>query len=147
MELNHITIVVSDVGKSKKFYANTLGLIPGFEKEIGGEEYSKVTGFDGLKLKFAVLKIPNSKVIIELAQFINPLLPIKNDFRHIAFEVDDVDAFYNQLKDKGVRTVSSPVTISGHGAGLDGKRFFYFKDLDGNLIEIFNRNKELYFLR
>lgn len=144
MKLNHITLVVKDIEASKGFYNRVLGLEPGFEKEILGEQYSKVTGFDDLKLRFCVLKIPNSDVIIELAQFINPATEIKNDFRHIAFEVDDVDEVFSKLKKLNVETVSEPVLISGQGKGLDGKKFFYFKDLDGNLIEIFNKNKELY---
>ena len=144
MKLNHVTLVVRDIEKSKQFYKGILGFEPGFEKEISGEQYSKVTGYPNLKLKFAVLKIPNSDVIIELAQFINPNPRINNDFRHIAFEVDDVDGFYKRFKEKKVRTISEPVLISGQGAGLDGKKFFYFKDLDGNLIEIFNKNKDLY---
>jgi len=144
MELNHITLVVKDIEKSKGFYKETLGLEPGFEKEIGGELYSKVTGYPGLRLRFCVLKIPGSDVIIELAQFVNPSVGVGKDFRHIAFEVDDVDEIYGKLNKLGVEMVSSPVLISGQGKGLDGKKFFYFKDLDGNLIELFNKNKELY---
>ena len=143
MNLNHITLVVKDIEASKEFYKK-IGLEPGFEKVISGEQYSKVTGHPDLKLHFCVLKIPNSDVIIELAQFINPEQNINNDFRHVAFEVDDVDAFYEKVKGLGVETVSEPVLISGQGKGLDGKKFFYFKDLDGNLIEIFNKNEELY---
>lgn len=77
MKLNHITLVVKDIEKSKQFYKETLGFEAGFEKEIGGEQYSKVTGYSGLRLKFVVLKIPNSDVIIELAQFINPFVKIE----------------------------------------------------------------------
>ncbi len=144
MKLNHITIVVKDVEKSKQFYKEILGFKPGFEKEISGEQYSKVTGYNGLRLKFAVLKIPDSDVIIELAQFINPAIEINNDFRHIAFEVEDVDEMYKKLKELDVEIVSEPVLISGQSKGLDGKKFFYFKDLDGNLIEIFSGKKDLY---
>ncbi len=144
MKLNHITLVVEDIEKSKQFYKETLGFEPGFGKEISGEQYSKVTGYSGLKLRFVVLKIPNSDVIIELAQFINPKQNINKDFRHIAFEVNDVNEIYAKLKGLRVETVSEPVTISGEGDGLDGKKFFYFNDLDGNLIEIFNKNKDLY---
>lgn len=144
MKLNHITLLVKDIGQSKQFYKETLGFEPGFEKLIEGEQYSKVTGFSDLRLKFCVLKIPDSDVIIELAQFINPSVEIKNDFRHIAFEVEDVDEFYEKIKEKGVEVVSEPVMISGQGKGLDGKKFFYFKDLDGNLIEIFNKKEDLY---
>ena len=144
MKLNHITLVVRDIEKSKQFYEETLGLIPGFGKEISGEQYSKVTGYSGLKLKFCVLKIPNSDVIIELAEFVNPIQQGNNDFRHIAFEVEDVDDMYSKLKKLNVSLISAPVEISGQGKGLDGKKFFYFKDPDGNLIELFNKNKELY---
>lgn len=144
MKLNHITLVVGDLEKSKRFYKEALGFEPGFEKEISGEQYSKVTGYAGLKLRFAVLKIPSSDVIIELAQFINPSKEINNDFRHIAFEVDDVDKMYNKLIALNVKVVSEPVMIHGQGKGLDGKKFFYFKDPDGNLIELFNKNSELY---
>jgi catechol 2,3-dioxygenase-like lactoylglutathione lyase family enzyme len=141
MKLNHITLVVEDIGKSKNFYQKILGFEPGFEKEISGEQYSKVTGHDNLRLRFCVIKIPESDVIIELAQFINPKQGINNDFRHVAFEVDDVDEVYEKVKD---RAVSEPVIISGQGKGLDGKKFFYFKDLDGNLVEILNKSKDLY---
>ena len=144
MKLNHITLVVKDIKESKKFYLDTLGFEAGFEKEISGEQYSKVTGYPNLKLKFCVLKIPDSDVIIELAQFVNPFVGVNKDFRHIAFEVDDIDEIYAKLKGIGVEFVSSPVLISGQGKGLDGKKFFYFKDLDGNLIELFNKNKDLY---
>jgi catechol 2,3-dioxygenase-like lactoylglutathione lyase family enzyme len=141
MKLNHITLVVKDIEKSKNFYQKIWGFEPGFEKEISGEQYSKVTGYSGLKLRFCVLKIPESDVIIELAQFVNPSVEIGNDFRHIAFEVDDVDGVYEKVKD---RAVSEPVIISGQGKGLDGKKFFYFKDPDNNLIEILNKSKDLY---
>jgi len=145
MKLNHITLVVKDIEKSKKFYQDVLGLEPGFGKLIEGDQYSKVTGFSGLKLRFLVLKVPDSNVIIELAQFVNPLQEINTDFRHIAFEVDDVDEVYGRVRDSGVEVVSEPVTISGQGKGLDGKKFFYFRDIDGNLIEILNKKGDLYY--
>lgn len=137
-------MVVSDIEKSKKFYKETLGLESTFGEEIGGEEYSKVTGRKELRLKFAVLRIPDSDVIIELAQLINPKEKINNDFRHIAFKVDDVDAMYKKLKGRKVETVSEPVTITKSNPKINGKRFFYFKDFDGNLIELFNKREGLY---
>jgi len=144
MKLNHITLVVKDIEKSKQFYKDTLGLNSGFGKEISGPQYSEVTGHPSLKLKFQVLKLPNSDIIIELAQFLNPKKEISQDFRHIAFEVNDIHKIYKKLKALNVHTVSEPVTISNQGPGLDGKKFFYFKDPDGNLIELFNKNKDLY---
>ena len=144
MKLNHITIVVSDIEKSKKFYKEILGLDSTFEEEIGGDQFSKVTAIQNLKLRFAVLKDKESNMIIELAQFLKPEAEIHRDFRHIAFEVDDVDRIYSALKERNIETLSEPVTISDPRPKINGKRFFYFRDPDGNLIELFNSRESLY---
>jgi catechol 2,3-dioxygenase-like lactoylglutathione lyase family enzyme len=144
MKLNHITIVVSDIDRSKRFYREILGLESTFEEEISGGQFSEVTATPGLRLRFAVLRARNSDIIIELAQFLNPQTEINSDFRHIAFEVDDVDEVHLMLKNKGIETLSEPVTISGSHPKINGKRFFYFRDPDGNLIELFNSRKSLY---
>ena len=83
-------------------------------------------------------------MIIEFAQFIHPLPEISVDFRHIAFEVDDVDKVYNMMKENNIETLSDPVTITNCHPKMDGKKFFYFRDPDGNLIEIFNSRENLY---
>jgi glyoxylase I family protein len=144
MKLNHITIVVSDIEKSKIFYKEILGLDSTFDEEIGGDQFSKVTAIQNLNLRFAVLKDKESNMIIELAQFLEPKAKIQKDFRHIAFEVDDVDRIYSELKEKNIEMLSEPVTISDPRPKINGKRFFYFRDPDGNLIELFNSRKSLY---
>jgi catechol 2,3-dioxygenase-like lactoylglutathione lyase family enzyme len=142
---NHITILVEDIERSKKFYEETLGLKTTFELDISGEQFSKVTGNNDVMIRFAALKPPSSPFIVELAQFINPRKKISNnDFRHFAFEVDDVDTIYKKLKKMGVEMVSEPVTISDCHPKVDGKRFFYFRDPDKNLVELFNKRDHLY---
>lgn len=144
-KINHITILVEDIERSKRFYRDILGLKSTFELDISGEQFSKVTGNKDVMIKFAALKSPSSDVILELAQFKNPKMKINNnDFRHFAFEVDDVDRVYKRLKEKGIETVSEPVTITDFHPKVDGKRFFYFKDPDKNLIELFNKRNTLY---
>jgi len=143
MKLNHVTIVVKDVEKSKEFYRELMGFECPFEEQISGEQFSKVTGFDNLELKFAVLKLPDTNVILELAQFLSPKQDINRDFRHITFEVEDVDEVYDRIKEKA-EIVSEPVTINDKNPKMDGKRFFYFYDPDGNLIEILKKKESLY---
>ena len=121
MTLNHITLVVSDIEKSKEFYKKYLNLEPTFQANIGGPFYSKIIGKENVSLIFAALKIPNSPIIIELAQFINPKTKINPDFRHIAFEVDDVDKIYKVLKENKIETVSEPVTVQEKNAKINGK--------------------------
>jgi catechol 2,3-dioxygenase-like lactoylglutathione lyase family enzyme len=144
MKLNHVTIVVSDIERSREFYREILCLESTFEEEIGGEQFSKVTAIPNLRLRFAVLRAENSDIIIELVQFLNPPTQINRDFRHIAFEVEDVDKIYAVLKEKDIETLSEPVTISDSRPKINGKRFFYFRDPDGNLIELFNSRQGLY---
>ena len=144
MKLNHITFVVSDIKESIKFYKDILWFECPFAENIYWPEFSKVTWKEELNLDFAVLKMPNTNVILELAQFNNPKQEINKDFRHIAFEIDDVDIFYDKLLSKWIETVSEPVTVDNFHPKIDWKRFFYFKDPDGNMIEVFNSKKWLY---
>lgn len=145
VKINHITILVKDIERSKKFYREVLGLKPTFEIDISGNQFSRVTGIEGVKIKFAALKSSSSPVILELAQFTDPKKEIKNnDFRHFAFEVDDVDRIYKRLVKKKVEVISEPLTISDFHPKVDGKRFFYFRDPDKNLIELFNKKDTLY---
>ena len=58
--------------------------------------------------------------------------------------MDDVDKIYKVLKENKIETVSEPVTVQEKNAKINGKRMFYFKDPDGNLIELFNKKKGLY---
>lgn len=49
----------------------------------------------------------------------------------LIFEVADVDEYYNQLKEKGVQFIKTPQNYTSWGI-----RAAYFRDPDGNLIEI-----------
>jgi glyoxylase I family protein len=143
--INHITILVSDIEKSKRFYKDVLGLETTFERSLSGEQFSKVMGEEDIFIKFAALRSPGPGIILELVQFIRPEKELhNNDFRHIAFEVENVDTVYKRLLEKGVETVSEPVTITGFHPKVDGKRFFYFRDPDKNLVELFNKRENLY---
>jgi glyoxylase I family protein len=56
--------------------------------------------------------------------------------RHIAISVSDFDAAYAELKAKNVNMVAEPFTNQGN-------RLAFFKDLDGNLVHLIQRIKEL----
>lgn len=147
IEFNHISIVVRDLEKSKRFYQEVLGLEVIFEEFFGGEQFARVTGYEGVHARFAVLPLPGSSVIMELVEFYTPDVKPTGGFRHIAFAVDDVDKIYGRFVAQGVATVSEPVTISDAHPKIDGKRFFYFRDPDGNLIELFQKKGSLYSAR
>ncbi len=51
----------------------------------------------------------------------------------IAFEVQDVDAEYRRLSEMGIEMVKPPQTHPW------GARAFWFRDLDGNIVDFFSR--------
>jgi glyoxylase I family protein len=56
--------------------------------------------------------------------------------RHLAVEVDDFDAAYEELRRKGVSIVKDPYEAQGN-------RLVFFTDLDGNLLHLIHRPKPL----
>ncbi|HOE92374.1 MAG TPA: VOC family protein [Methanofastidiosum sp.] len=142
--LNHIALLVSNLETSKKFYKKTLELDVVFEQPISGEQFERVTGIDEFDVVFAVLSDKKSKVNIEIVEFKNGLMESPSLFNHIAFEVEDVDALYQKLVNNCIETISEPVTLSHPHPKINGKRFFYFYDPDGNIIEVFNKKEGLY---
>lgn len=142
--LNHIAILVSNLERSKRFYKEALGLEAVFEHPISGPQFEKVTGIEVFDVVFAVLTDKKSGVNLEIAEFRNGLIESPSVFNHIAFEVEDVDKLYHKFIEDGIETVSEPVTLSHPHPKINGKRFFYFYDPDGNIIEVFNKKEGLY---
>lgn len=56
--------------------------------------------------------------------------------RHIAISVEDFDAAFQQLKEQGV-------ALEGEPYSNEGNRLAFFRDVDGNLLHLIQRNKPL----
>lgn len=136
--IDHINIVVSDLHNAKEFF---LGI--GFEETISshlsGEELSVVTGLPDIEAEFVGLKLPGSHTNIELIQYFSPIggrdpeLSRANQigFRHIAFEVDDIEAEVERLKANGVRFQSNIQVW-----GKTGKKLVYCYGPEGIILEL-----------
>jgi catechol 2,3-dioxygenase-like lactoylglutathione lyase family enzyme len=99
------TLAVSDMALARRFYEGVLGLTP--EAEIAETVRYKCGGGTGLAL------------------FERPMKPI--DRTVAAFEVDDIDAEVEDLRQRGV-DVEGVVTLPS------GVKRAFFKDPDGNII-------------
>ncbi len=137
-KINHINVVVSNLDEAKSFFIQ-LGFAVGDESELSGEWISSIVALPNVKARYATLKLPGTETNLELIEYINP--PHERDpnmgkanqmgFRHIAFEVENIDEIVQDLKDKGIKFISSI-----HAYPKTGKRLVYFWGPDGILLEL-----------
>lgn len=138
--VHHTCITVSDLERSIQFYRDLLGLelVMTEESERSQDDRSKALGVAGAKVKLALLRAGNARV--ELIQYVTstgrPHDRKVNDTgaMHIAFQVDDIDAVYQRMVERGVVFTSLPVTIPA--GPMKGWRWTYFFDPDGVSLEI-----------
>ena len=120
--MGHLSLRVSDLDASEKFYAEVLGMNPVWRNE--GEIAFLERGNDDL----ALIQVPKEEVhtFRQRAQGSQSL-------HHFGFRVrtkEAVDRFAQELKDRGIAIDDGP---RDH---RDGSRSFYFRDPDGNYIQI-----------
>lgn len=124
-KIHHIAIIASDYQKSKTFYTEVLGLT------ILREIYREAR--QSYKLDLAL----NGEYVIELFSFPNPPTrpsrPEAAGLRHLAFEVENLDATIQVLTEQGV--VAEPIRVDE----FTGKRFTFIADPDDLPIEFYER--------
>ncbi|PWS30271.1 SMU1112c/YaeR family gloxylase I-like metalloprotein [Pedobacter paludis] len=123
--IHHIAIICSDYEKSKDFYVNQLGFT------VLGEVYRAER--KSYKLDLAV----NGLYQIELFSFENPPArpsrPEAQGLRHLAFEVDNIEAEIARLAEHQI--VTEPIRIDE----FTDKRFTFFNDPDGLPLELYEK--------
>ncbi|WP_284651212.1 SMU1112c/YaeR family gloxylase I-like metalloprotein [Flavobacterium terrisoli] len=124
-KIHHIAIICSDYQVSKKFYVEILGL------QIMQEVYREER--QSFKLDLAL----NGKYAIELFSFPNPpkrvSRPEASGLRHLAFEVDNVEAMIAYLNQYQI--ISEPIRVDEY----TGKKFTFISDPDDLPIEFYER--------
>lgn len=93
---------VNDLERTVRFYQEALGL----------EVARRHTSPRGAQLVF--LRTPNSEEEIELCQMPAgaPAVQVQPDLMHLAFEVDDLEAFAVQARQKGFELSDGPTKTS-----------------------------------
>lgn len=113
------TIAVTDMGRAKKFYGETLGL-----KESGTQIPGGVMYEAGAGTKLFVYERPN---------------PAKADHTLASFDVDDIEKVMGELKAKGVvfEEYDFPGLKTVNGvAMMDGVKSAWFKDPEGHILAL-----------
>lgn len=142
MKIDHINLVVADLGRSAAFYERVFGFERGFAATLQGAWIETLTGLEGVRADCLFLLPPGGGPRLELLRFWFPQGEVERgapyDFglRHLAFEVDDLDAALQRLIEAGAQPLSVPVEVPFRVADLGRKRLCYARDPDGILLEI-----------
>ena len=124
-KLLHTRMRVNDLDRTIKFYEDALGL----------KVRVRSTSPRGAQLAF--LTTPNSEEEIELCQLANaPSVQVQPDLMHLAFEVENLEAFTAELKKKGYELSDGP-TKTGSGSLIG-----FIDAPEGYEVELIQREKK-----
>ena len=120
--MGHLSLRVSDLDASEKFYIEILGMRPVWRSE--GEIAFLECGNDDL----ALIQIPKEEV-----QAFRQRAQSSQSLHHFGFRIrskDRVDQLAEEMRARGI------VIDDGPRDHRDGSRSFYFRDPDGNHVQI-----------
>lgn len=136
---HHMGLTVGSLKRSLGFYGDILGFEVLFQWNPRAAYLGELVGYPDVDMHAAILRLPGTDVTLELLEYrgvdrvaidtanANP------GTSHIAFFVDDLDAYFTELRRKGVQTVSEPVTPTI--GPNEGGRAVYMIDPDGFRVE------------
>ena len=141
--VDSVGITVGDMDRALAFYTGVLPFEVLFEVEVQGDAYERLFGVFGMRARIVRLSLGEEQ--IALIDYLAPEgrpVPVdsrSNDewFQHIAIIVRDMDAAYAHLRQHNVQHASTgPQTLPAWNPNAGGIKAFYFKDPDGNHLEI-----------
>ena len=145
---HHHGFTVSDLQRSIAFYRDLFGLeLVRVSERRNLPSYDQIIGHENVALDVAILQSPAGEFILELFEYVNPpgrKRELDNPFvgsSHLAFEVDDIDAFYGALLAAGYGGINPPVDVERDGVVV--ARAMYALDPDGITVEIFQEYEDV----
>ncbi len=144
--LDHVNLVVADLERAARFYEHVFGWQRGFSAVLEGDWIAQVSGLPGARAECLFLEAPDGNergARLELIRYDAPegveCTPNgqanTRGVRHIAFEVDDLDATLARVRALGLELLGEPVEVPFRVGSLGAKRLVYFHDFDGVLVE------------
>src|SRR5262249_28521237 len=138
-----VGMTVADVDRAADFFATVLSFEKTSEVEVAGDAYEHLEGVFGLRMRVVRMRLGDESIALTeyLAPRGRPAPPDSrsNDrwFQHIAIIVSDMDRAYEWLRQHRVEHASSgPQLLPSWNKSAAGIRAFYFKDADGDTLEI-----------
>ena len=136
--VHHVGITVRSMKRSFDWYTEMFGVEPGPINHGSGPELERGVQVPGAELSFSMIRIGNVNI-----EFLEYHKPAGKDWdrtngdvgsTHVCLEVDDMDAAYAELIERGAVFNGPPVTLTD--GELAGSRWAYLRDPDGIQLEI-----------
>ena len=137
-KIDHINIVVKDLERAKEFFMS-LGFELHDHARLKGDWISQIVGLEDVDAEYVRLALPGDSMFLELICFKNPPIneidnPDKANtqgFRHLAFQVNDIERTVAALQESGVEPLSPIQEFT-----KTGKKLVYFQGPEGVLLEL-----------
>jgi len=143
--LDHIAITVSDTARSLDFYCDLLGLEQVEQHQLAGEDIDRANGIKAGRAQSTRLAAPATPgILIDLLEYFE--LPKDSSVAqlgrvgssHFCLSVSGLDAFSEELREKGVELISEPVNFKlEHGS----VSVVFLHDPDGNFVELVEEHR------
>ena len=135
--MEHVGIVVDDLAVATAFFVE-LGLKLQGEGPVEGSWVDRVVGLEGVRAEIAMVETPDGHGRLELTKFHAPSglggdrhAPANTPgIRHVAFAVDDIDAFVASLRARGAELVGEVERYE------DSYRLCYVRGPEGIIVEL-----------
>jgi len=143
MRFAHTNIVAKDWKLLSYFYINVFDCkVKPPERKLSGDWLDNATGLENAALEGVHLLLPGhgeNGPTLEIFSYRNihecePLMANYTGFTHIAFEVDDVDRTLHAAMKSGGKSLGNITKKIVAGIGI--LKFVYFRDPEGNIVEI-----------
>jgi catechol 2,3-dioxygenase-like lactoylglutathione lyase family enzyme len=135
--MDHVGIVVDDLAAATAFFLE-LGFNPQGDGQVEGDWVDRIVGLESVQVDFAMLETPDGHGRLELVKFHAPsgqggdghAAANTPGLRHIAFQVDDIDAVIASLRPHGAELVGE---VERYGNIF---RLCYLRGPEGIIVEL-----------